>query len=88
MLKSGLDALLTVAKIVAPFIGGAFKAAFNGVAAIIDGVSLAIKGITAGINAVISTINALIAAYNVVNNIIPGAKDLPLIPKKRWAVWF
>lgn len=82
LLKSGLDGLLTVAKIVAPFIGGAFKAAFNGVAAIIDGVSFAIKGITAGINAIISTINALIAAYNVVNNIIPGSKDLPSIPKK------
>lgn len=81
-LKLALGALLAVAKLVAPFIGGAFKIAFSGVAFIIDGVAAAGRGVTVAINAVISAVNALIAAYNIVNNIIPGAKDIPTIPKR------
>ena len=81
LLGAGLTALLTVAKLVAPFIGGAFKVAFQGVAIVIDGVSGGIHAIVSGINAAISAINALIRAYNVVNNLIPGSKDLPTIPK-------
>lgn len=81
-LKLALGALLIVAKLVAPFIGGAFKLAFSGVALIIDGVSIAARGIVSAINAVISGVNALIAAYNIVNNIIPGSKDIASIPKR------
>ena len=82
LLKDGLSALLVVAKLVAPFIGGAFKLAFSGVALIIDGVSKAAQGIVSAINAVIGAVNALIAAYNIVNNIIPGSKDIASIPKR------
>jgi hypothetical protein len=80
LLGAGLTALLTVAKLVAPFIGGAFKLAFNGVAAVINGVSKAIDLLVDGINLAVSAVNLLISAYNVVNN-ITGAKDLPKIPK-------
>jgi len=80
LLKIGLDALLVVAKLVAPFIGGAFKLAFSGVAAVINGVSSAVSVLVSGINAAISAVNLLISAYNIVNN-ITGAKDLPKIPK-------
>ena len=81
LLGAGLTALLTVAKLVAPYIGGAFKIAFEGVGLVIDGVSAGIHAVVSGINAAISAINALIKAYNVVNNLIPGSKDLPTIPK-------
>lgn len=81
LLGAGLTALLTVAKLVAPYIGGAFKLAFQGVSLVIDGVSAGIHGVVAGINLAISAINALIKAYNIVNNLIPGSKDLPTIPK-------
>lgn len=81
LLGAGLTALLQVAKLVAPYIGGAFKLAFSGVAAVINGVSSAVQILVSGINAVISAVNALIRAYNTVNNIIPGSKDLGTIPK-------
>lgn len=81
LLGAGLTGFLAIAKLVAPYIGGAFKLAFSGVAAVINGVSSAVSVLTAGINAVISAVNALISAYNTVNNIIPGSKDLGKIPK-------
>ena len=77
----GLDAVLKVAKLVAPYIGGAFKTAWSGVAKIIDGVSAAIGLLVDGINLAITAINLLIKAYNIVNNLIPGSKDLKEIPK-------
>ena len=80
LLGAGLTALLSVAKLVAPYIGGAFKLAFSGVAAVINGVSKAVDALVDGINLAISAVNLLISAYNVVNN-ITGAKDLPKIPK-------
>lgn len=81
LLKIGLDALLAVAKLVAPYIGGAFKLAFSGIAVIINGISKAIDGLVAGINLAISAVNLLIKAYNIVNNLVPGSKDLSTIPK-------
>lgn len=81
LIGTALNALLKVAKLVAPFIGGAFKTAWSGVAKIIDGVSAAIGLLVDGINLAISAINLLIKAYNVVNNLIPGSKDLKEIPK-------
>ena len=81
LIKSAMEGVLTVAKILAPFIGGAFKAAFSGIALIIGGVSSAIQALVSAINVAISAVNALISAYNVVNNLIPGSKDLPKIPK-------
>jgi hypothetical protein len=80
LLKVGLSALLTVAKLVAPFIGGAFKTAFTGISLIINGVSTAVSALVAGINAAIRAVNALISGYNVVNNLF-GGKDLPKIPQ-------
>ena len=80
LLGAGLTALLTVAKLVAPFIGGAFKTAFSGIALIIDGVSTAIQALVTAINLAISAVNLLIGAYNIVNN-LTGGKDLPKIPK-------
>ena len=82
LLKDGLSGLLAIARIVLPLIGGAFKLAFSGVAVIIDGVSMAARGIVSAINAVISAVNALIRAFNIVNNIIPGSKDIASIPKR------
>ncbi|CAB4204542.1 hypothetical protein UFOVP1399_6 [uncultured Caudovirales phage] len=81
LIGTALNALLKVAKLVAPYIGGAFKTAWSGVAKIIDGVSAAIGLLVDGINLAISAINLLIKAYNVVNNLIPGSKDLKEIPK-------
>ena len=81
LIKSAMEGVLTVAKVLAPFIGGAFKLAFSGIAAIIGGVSSAIQALVSAINIAISAVNALISAYNVVNNLIPGSKDLPKIPK-------
>ena len=81
LIETGLTALLKVAKLVAPFIGGAFKVAWSGVAKIIDGVSTAIGLVVDGINLAISAINLLIRGYNTVNNLIPGSKDLKEIPK-------
>jgi hypothetical protein len=81
LLGVGLAAFLSVAKAVAPYIGGAFKIAFQGVSIIIDGVSAGIHSIISGINLAISAINLLIKAYNTVNNLVPGSKDLPVIPK-------
>ena len=81
LIKSAMEGVLTVAKLLAPFIGGAFKTAFSGIAIIIGGVSDAIGALVAGINTAISAVNALIKAYNVVNNIIPGSKDLGTIKK-------
>lgn len=81
LLGVGLTALLKVAKLVAPYIGGAFKLAFTGVASVINGVSKAVDLLVDGINLAISAVNLLISAYNVVNNIIPGSKDLSKIPK-------
>jgi hypothetical protein len=80
LLGIGLTALLKVAKLVAPYIGGAFKLAFTGVAAVINGVSKAVDLLVDGINLAVSAVNLLISAYNVVNN-ITGAKDLQKIPK-------
>jgi hypothetical protein len=80
LLGAGLTAFLIVAKPIASFIGGTFKAAFNGIALVIDGISLAIKGLVAAINLVISGLNLLISGYNIVNN-ITGGKDLKAIPK-------
>ena len=80
LLGAGLTALLTVAKLVAPFIGGAFKTAFSGIALIINGVSTAIQALVTAINLAISAVNLLIGAYNIVNN-LTGGKDLPKIPK-------
>jgi hypothetical protein len=37
--------------------------------------------VVAGINGAISAVNLLISAYNIVNNLKPGSKDLPKIPK-------
>ena len=76
----GLTALLKVAKLVAPYIGGAFKLAFTGVASVINGVSKAVDLLVDGINLAVSAVNLLISAYNIVNN-ITGAKDLSKIPK-------
>jgi hypothetical protein len=73
--------LLKVAKLVAPFIGGAFKLAFSGVASVINGVSKSVDLLVDGINLAVSAVNLLISAYNVVNNLKPGSKDLPKIPK-------
>ena len=81
LLGAGLTAFLIVAKPVAAFMGGAFKVAFNGIALIIDGVSLAIKVLTGTINGIITGLNLLISGYNIVNNLKPGSKDLPPIPK-------
>ena len=81
LLGAGLTAFLIVAKPVAAFMGGAFKIAFNGIALIIDGVSLAIRALVGTINAIISGLNLLISGYNIVNNLKPGSKDLPPIPK-------
>jgi hypothetical protein len=81
LIGTALNALLKVAKLVAPYIGGAFKTAWSGVAKIIDGVSAAIGLLVDGINLAISAINLLIKAYNIVNNLIPGSKDLKEIPK-------
>ena len=81
LIGTALNALLKVAKLVAPYIGGAFKTAWSGVAKIIDGVSAAIGLLVDGINLAISAINLLIKAYNVVNNLITGSKDLKEIPK-------
>jgi hypothetical protein len=81
LLGAGLTAFLLLAKPVATFIGGTFKLAFSGIALIIDGVSLAIKALVGSINGIISGINLLISGYNIVNNLKPGAKDLPKIPK-------
>jgi len=81
LIKSAMEGVFTVAKVLAPFIGGAFKAAFSGIALIIGGVSNAIQALVSAINVAISAVNALISAYNVVNNLIPGSKDLPKIPK-------
>ena len=81
LLKTGLDALLKVAKLVAPYIGGAFKTAFSGIGKVIDVISIAIGGLVSGINLAISAINLLIKGYNIVNFLIPGAKDIKEIPK-------
>jgi hypothetical protein len=81
ILGAGLTAFLVIAKPVAGFIGTTFKAAFNGIAFIIDGVSLAIKALVGSINLIIQGLNLLISGYNVVNNLKPGSKDLPPIPK-------
>jgi hypothetical protein len=80
LLGIGLTALLKVAKLVAPYIGGAFKLAFSGVASVINGVSKAVDLLVDGINLAVSAVNLLISAYNIVNN-ITGAKDLAKIPK-------
>ena len=61
--------------------GGAFKVAFNGIALIIDGVSVALRALVGTINAIITGLNLLISGYNIVNNLKPGSKDLPPIPK-------
>jgi hypothetical protein len=76
-----LKALLDVAKLVAPYIGGAFKLAFQGVAGVINGVSKAVDLLVDGINLAVGAVNLLISAYNIVNNLKPGSKDLPKIPK-------
>jgi len=81
LLGIGLTAFLVIAKPVASFIGTTFKAAFNGIAFIIDGVSLAIKVLVGSINGIITGLNLLISGYNIVNNLKPGSKDLPPIPK-------
>jgi hypothetical protein len=81
ILGAGLTAFLVIAKPVASFIGTTFKAAFNGIAFLIDGVSLAIKVLVASINGIITGLNLLISGYNIVNNLKPGSKDLPPIPK-------
>jgi hypothetical protein len=81
LLGAGLTAFLIVAKPVAAFMGGAFKVAFNGIALIIDGVSVAIRALVGTINAIITGLNLLISGYNIVNNLKPGSKDLPPIPK-------
>ena len=81
LLGAGLTAFLIVAKPVAAFMGGAFKVAFNGIALIIDGVSLAVRALVGTLNAIISGLNLLISGYNIVNNLKPGSKDLPPIPK-------
>ena len=81
LLGAGLTAFLIVAKPVAAFMGGAFKVAFNGIALIIDGVSIAVRALVGTLNAIISGLNLLISGYNIVNNLKPGSKDLPPIPK-------
>lgn len=81
LLGAGLTAFLIVAKPVAAFMGGAFKVAFNGIALIIDGVSVAVRALVGTLNAIISGLNLLISGYNIVNNLKPGSKDLPPIPK-------
>jgi hypothetical protein len=81
LLGAGLTAFLIVAKPVAAFMGGAFKIAFNGIALIIDGVSVAVRALVGTLNAIISGLNLLISGYNIVNNLKPGSKDLPPIPK-------
>jgi phage-related protein len=80
LIKSAMEGVFTIAKVLAPFIGGAFKAAFSGIALIISGVSTAIQALVSAINLAISAVNLLIGAYNIVNN-ITGGKDLPKIPK-------
>jgi hypothetical protein len=81
LLGAGLTAFLVLAKPVAAFMGGAFKTAFNGIKLLIDGVSLAMKGLVGAINLIISGLNLLVKGYNIVNNLKPGSKDLPEIPK-------
>jgi hypothetical protein len=81
LLGAGLTAFLIVAKPVAAFMGGAFKVAFNGIALIIDGVSIAVRALVGTLNAIITGLNLLISGYNIVNNLKPGSKDLPPIPK-------
>ena len=81
LLAAAFVVLGNAAKFLAPIIGTTLGVAFKAVGLIIDGVSLGIKGILAGINLAISAINGLIAAYNVVNNLVPGSKDLGKIPK-------
>lgn len=81
LIKAGMEGVLTVAKVLAPFIGGAFKTAFSGIALIIGGVSSAIQLLVDAINLAISAVNVLISAYNIVNNLKPGSKDLPTIKK-------
>ena len=80
LIKSAMEGVFTIAKLLAPFIGGAFKAAFSGIALIIGGVSTAIQALVSAINLAISAVNLLIGAYNIVNN-LTGGKDLPKIPK-------
>ena len=79
-IKAAMEGVFTIAKLLAPFIGGAFKAAFSGIALIINGVSNAIQALVSAINLAISAVNLLIGAYNIVNN-LTGGKDLPKIPK-------
>ena len=81
LLGAGLTAFLVLAKPVAAFMGGAFKTAFNGIKLLIDGISLAMKGLVAAINLIIGGLNLLVKGYNIVNNLKPGSKDLPEIPK-------
>jgi hypothetical protein len=81
LLGVGITAFLIIAKPFATFLGTTFKVAWSGVALIINGVSKAIQGVVAGINAAIDVVNLLIKGYNIVNNLKPGSKDLPLIPK-------
>jgi hypothetical protein len=81
LLGVGITAFLLIAKPFATFLGTTFKVAWSGVALIINGVSKAIQGVVAGINAAIDVVNLLIKGYNIVNNLKPGSKDLPLIPK-------
>ena len=81
LLGAGLTAFLVLAKPVAAFMGGAFKTAFNGIKLLIDGISLAMKGLVSAINLIIGGLNLLVKGYNIVNNLKPGSKDLPEIPK-------
>ena len=81
LIKSAMEGVFTIAKILAPFIAGVFKTAWSGIAAIIGGVSTAIQALVTAINLAISAVNLLISAYNIVNNLVPGSKDLPKIPK-------
>jgi hypothetical protein len=81
LLGAGLTGFLLLAKPVATFMGGAFKIAFKGISLLIDGVSLAMKGLVGAINLIISGLNLLVKGYNIVNNLKPGSKDLPEIPK-------
>ena len=81
LLGAGLTAFLVLAKPVATFMGGAFKIAFSGIKVLIDGISLAMKGLVSAVNLVIGGLNLLVKGYNVINNLKPGSKDLPEIPK-------
>ena len=80
LIQVALEGVFKIAKVLAPFIAGTFKIAWNGIALIIGGVSDAIHALVTGINLAISAVNLLIKAYNIVNN-LTGGKDLPLIPK-------